>query len=407
MPRVREEVLAAVDPDRLVRLLQRMVQIQSYSNTPGEGELARWLGGELRARGLEVAHQQVAEGRLNTVAWSRGTGTGPSLMLNGHIDTNMAGLGWTRDPLGGEVADGCIYGIGVSNMKAADAAMVEAVTAVRAAGVKTRGDVCLAFVVGELQGGVGTLRLLEEGVRSDFFVVGEPTDLALLTLHAGSFECAIHVTGRTRHLSKMEEAVNAIEKMYSVIQRLKQVRFQGAERADYAGLQRLNLGAIRGGMGKEYLDWRVPSVPDYCTIKVAGRIAPGQTPEGALGDIRAALTDLQREDRDLQFEAELLSDRVKRFMPAFEIATDHPFVRRLAAAHREVTGQEPRVGDVAPYKFYGTDAGHLGGQGGMTGLVYGPGGKFNTMADERVELTDLVAAARVYALTILDTCGVA
>jgi acetylornithine deacetylase len=43
----------------------------------------------------------------------------------------------------------------------------------------------------------------------------------------------------------------------------------------------------------------------------------------------------------------------------------------------------------------------------MTGVVYGPGGKYNTMPDLRVEIPDVVAAARVYALMILETCGVA
>jgi acetylornithine deacetylase len=391
----------------VVRLLQRMIQSQSYSNTPGEGALARWLGADLKTIGLEVDHQEVAPERLNTVAWLRGTGGRPSLMLNGHIDTNPAGEGWSKDPIGGVVEGGFVYGIGVSNMKAADAAMVEAVTAVRAAGIRTQGDVCVALVVGELQGGVGTLHLLERGVRTDYFIVGEPTDLSLLILHAGAFEFKVHVIGRTRHLSKMEEGVSAIDKMYDVIQALKRMKFSGADRQDYAGLNRLNVGVIRGGMTREYMEWRVPQVPDFCTIKVAGRLAPSQTPDSALEDVRATLTALRERDPDLEFEVEGTPYHIRGYMPAFEVDREHPFVQRLAAAHREVTGQEPRVGDVAPYKFYGTDAAHLAGQGGMTGVVYGPGGKYNTMADERVDVADLVAAARAYALTIVDTCGVA
>ncbi len=88
-----------------------------------------------------------------------------------------------------------MYGIGVSNMKAADAAYVGAVQAVQRSGVRLRGDVVLAFVVGELQGGVGTVHLLREGVRADRFIVGEPTDLAALTLHAGSLEYELVTRG--------------------------------------------------------------------------------------------------------------------------------------------------------------------------------------------------------------------
>jgi acetylornithine deacetylase len=41
----------------------------------------------------------------------------------------------------------------------------------------------------------------------------------------------------------------------------------------------------------------------------------------------------------------------------------------------------------------------------MVGLVYGPGGKYNTMPDERVERRDLLDAARVYARVIVETCA--
>jgi acetylornithine deacetylase len=404
VPDPRERVLAAVDADRLVGHLQSMVQAQSYCNTPGESQLARSLLRELQERGLEASEHAVAQGRVQTLGWLRGEGGGPSLMLNGHIDTNMVGEGWTTDPFGGRLQDGCVYGLGVSNMKAADAAMVEAVTAVKLSGVRQSGDVCLALVVGELQGGLGTLRLLDDGVRADYFLVGEPTDLAVLTLHAATFEFFVHVTGRTRHMSKREEGVSAIEKMYAVIRTLEHVRFTGADRIDYAGLHRLNVGVIRGGMSREYLEWRAAMVPDFCTIKVAGRIAPGQTAQSALDDVHIALEDLRRREPDLEFKLELASTANKPFRPPFEVDLGHPFVQSLASAHTRVTGAAPMVGDVAPYKFYGTDAAHLA-KAGMIGAVYGPGGKYNTMPDERVEIVDLVNAARVYALMIAETCG--
>jgi acetylornithine deacetylase len=125
-----------------------------------------------------------------------------------------------------------------------------------------------------------------------------------------------------------------------------------------------------------------------------------------VADITAVLSRLRERDPDLNSEVELMAPAAKVYMPAFEVDSNHPFVRNLVAVHREVSGQEPRVGDVAPYKFYGTDAAHLSSRAGMIGLVYGPGGKYNTMPDERVEIADIVTAAKVYALMIIDTCGV-
>jgi len=401
----RERVLASINPERLLAVLRQMLGFRSYSASPGELALARWLADLLRTRGFEVVQPVIDGNRVNTLAWLRGSADRPSLMLNGHIDTNMLGLGWTRDPWAGEIGDGYVFGLGASNMKAADAAMIEAITAVREAGVDLEGDACLAMVVGELQGGIGTLRLLDEGIRTDYFIVGEPTDLALLTLHAGSFEFSIEVIGRSRHMSKMEEAVNAIQHMCKVVDVLGTFRFKASGRPRYTTLQRLNIGSIRGGVGSEAQDWRAPVVPDYCVLRGAARFAPDQTPQSALEEIEVALRNLQQRDPDLVFTLRLAPPETKRVMSPFEVDQDDPFIQRLAANHRQLAGAEPAMGAIAPYRYYGTDAGHLA-QHGMVGVVYGPGGAFNTMADERVVLADIELAARAYALAIVDTCGV-
>ncbi len=119
--------------------------------------------------------------------------------------------------------------------------------------------------------------------------------------------------------------------------------------------------------------------------------------------MRGLLDRLSREDPD--FKADIRSNRVGQslVMNPFEVDPEADIVRTLVAAHRQVTGSELKVGDVAPYKFYGTDASHLA-RAGMIGVVYGPGGAFNTMPDERVALKDLKDAARVYARTIVQTC---
>ena len=79
-------------------------------------------------------------------------------------------------------------------------------------------------------------------------------------------------------------------------------------------------------------------------------------------------------------------------------------MRTVRRAHVEIAGAEPLVGAPAPYRYYGTDAAHLS-RAGMVGLVYGPGGRYNTMPDERVDLVDLFTAARVYARTIVEVCS--
>jgi acetylornithine deacetylase len=110
----RHRALAALELDRLLGLLRAMLRFRSFSASQGEPELARWLAGKLRSRSLEVARSPVPSERLNMLGWLLGSGGGPSLMLNGHIDTNMAGVCWGRDPWGADVEDGFVYGLGAS-----------------------------------------------------------------------------------------------------------------------------------------------------------------------------------------------------------------------------------------------------------------------------------------------------
>lgn len=406
-PRQRTDELVSralqhLDENELVSLLQRMVQFRSYSAGGEEGDIAKYVAAYTSEMGLEAELDEVEPNRFNVISSLRGTGGGKSLMFNGHLDTNPAGSGWTRDPFAGEVDEGFIYGIGVSNMKAADAAYIAAVRAVQRAGIELRGDIILAHVVGELQGGVGSAHLVRQGIRADRFIVGEPTDLAVLTLHAGSIELQVTTYGKTRHLSKMEEAVDAIEKMLPVMARLKSMEFSGPP--DEAGVRRVAIGTIRGGLGPDHQDWRPALIADTCTIKLSVRFGPDQNLDTVLEDIRRELAALQSTDPDLEIEVKPNVSGQRLLMGPFSVAEDADIVQNVIEGHKKVTGKLPRVGAVAPYKFYGTDAYHLA-QAGMTGVVYGPGGKYNTMPDERVELDDLFAAARVYIHAIIATCA--
>ena len=116
------DLLAAIDARESLEFLARMIRFKSYSGTPGESELAHFTVDAMKGLGLE-AHVQPVEGdRANAIGRCRGTGGGKSLMFNGHLDTNPVTEGWTVDPLGGVYDDRFVYGIGVSNMKASDAA---------------------------------------------------------------------------------------------------------------------------------------------------------------------------------------------------------------------------------------------------------------------------------------------
>ena len=396
--------MAAVDDAADLALLQTMIRMRSYSAGGEESALARKLVAEMQVLGLDARLQEVEPGRFNAVGVLKGSGGGKSLMLNGHIDTNPVGVGWTVDPFSGLVRDGFVHGIGVSNMKASCAAFFGAARAMVRSGVTRRGDLVLAFVVGELQGGVGTKKLVADGTRTDYFIVGEPTDLAVMTLHAANVEFAVHTFGDTRHMSKAEEAVSAIDTMYLVIERLTRMTFSGPATAEHASVRRLNIGSMRAGLGRDHLDWRTPQVPDVATIKVAVRYGPGQTATSVLADVQRELDALHQADPRVKAEIAPPAASNTNRTDAFEIAKDAPIVGLVRTAHERVMRRAPAVGAVAPYRYYGTDAPFLAAVGSQ-GVVCGVGGKYNTMPDEKVELTDFHGGTRIYASVAADICA--
>ncbi|HUU33050.1 MAG TPA: M20/M25/M40 family metallo-hydrolase, partial [Vicinamibacterales bacterium] len=228
--------------------------------------------------------------------------------------------------------------------------------------------------------------------------------LAVMTLHAANVEFAVHTFGDTRHMSKAEEAVSAIDTMYPIIERLKHMTFSGPATAEHASVRRLNIGSMRAGLGREYLDWRTPQVPDVATIKVAVRYGPGQTAASVLADVQRELDALHQADPRVKAEIAPPAASNTNRTDAFEIAQDAPIVGIVSAAHERVMHRAPAVGAVAPYRYYGTDAPFLAAVGSQ-GVVCGVGGKYNTMPDEKVELTDFHGGTRIYASVAAGVCA--
>ena len=399
-----DEILACIDRDACLGLLARMVQHKSYSQTEGEKDLVRFMAAQMEAFGLETELTPVPGDRLNAVGRLRGAGGGASLLFNGHVDTNPVTEGWTVDPWAGTIDQDFIYGIGVSNMKAGDAAYLCALRTLVEQGVKLKGDVILTFVVGELQGGVGTKALMDQGLRADYFINSEPTDLQAMTMHAAAFTFIIELTGKTRHLSKREEAVDAILAACDVIPRLNAMTFSDAPTPEHASINRVHVGVAHGALGRDLAEWRPAQVADFVRLRGSGRYAPGQTEEHALLDMRRELDALEARFPGLQ--AVLTAERTlgRATMPSFQVARNSRIVRSINAAYQAVRGEAQPTGAVLPPGYYGTDAGHLLESGGMEGVVCGPGGRFNTMPDERVDIVDFLDMIRIYVRVILDIC---
>ncbi|WWD20511.1 hypothetical protein CI109_104987 [Kwoniella shandongensis] len=387
-------------------VLQKLIQIKSYSKTDGELAATSHMVIIMRSIGLDSKLFKFDnDTRQNAVGVWKGKGKGKNLLFNGHLDTNPVTEGWTVDPWGGLIRDGMIYGIGVSNMKSGCAAYFCAVQTLLASGWKPSGDITLTFVVGELQGGVGTAALIEQGVcdNADYFVNCEPSDLKAITMHAESQIFRIELTGVTRHMSKREEATDALLAATDLIPRLTDLTFPNAKNEDVESCNRCHVGVVRAGLGREMADWRPPQVADFAVIRGAARFGPGQTPS----DVRSALDKACQQTRDcfpsLQYE---ITFEQADGMPSFEVPKDAYIVKALNKVYEQVRpNQTQPTGVLKPQCFYGSDAGHLYEKLGMEGIVCGPGGKYNTMPDERVEIVDYVDCIKMFIRLIMDVCG--
>jgi acetylornithine deacetylase len=403
-------VLAHVDAQELIDLASALIRIPSFKTE--ETPVALFLDDFFRQRGYRVDLQEIEPGRLQTIATLPGTGGGASLMLNGHTDINALTRRWTRDPWTPSLEGDRLYGHGVQNMKGGLTSIIMTAEAIRRSGVRLAGDLVVACVAGETQGGEGTHALMERGLRTDAAVVAEPFGADhLVTVHSGIVHMAIHTYGVTGHIGRLEGTVNAVHTMTAVIDALAGVQFRHTPRPDLPAFPRLNVGSIIGGRGQDYVLVEPPYVPDVCTIIVDVHFLPGQTVDGIVADIRRALEPVAARDPRLRYEIEIpppasFKGRRRLVMEPFDIPVDAPIVQAVARSYRAVTGQDPKaIGTVLPHSYSADDTCHLW-KAGIPCLLYGPGVvRGNADQDDScVLVSEMETVTRVLALTALDVC---
>ena len=403
-PRLDEEIRR----EEIVELMRGLQAFQSFppNESPCMAYLAEWLRARGIAAGLPELHDE--PGRVNLVARLRGSGGGRSLMLNGHLDIDPIADNYPGDPWKCFEENDKLYGHGLGNMKAGMAAMAAATVAIERARVPITGDLLYTAVVGELQGGVGAVELVRQGYLADCTLVGEPSgDLKIVTEHAGALQMLIHVMGLSAHIGSLHQvkAVNAIEKMGKVVDRLKGVNFDTPSRPNFPGLPRLIVGGIHGGWGRSYTRWRASLVPDFCSIIVEVRGLPGQDWNKTRGEVEAVLRQLAAEDSDLRYEIEVPPATYgphwngnKVVALGLEVPKDHYLPQSIARHHQGVMEQEPEWTALASWN----DSGHYTAAG-STSVVYGPSSKPDN-GGVYVEIDRIVAAARVQARVAAQVC---
>jgi acetylornithine deacetylase len=404
-----QQVLDAYDRSEMLQLASDLARLQSFTTqeTPVAEYLARFLG----QRGFAVELQEVEPGRFQCIARIPGAGGGRSLMLNGHTDIDPLTIGWRRDPWKPVTEGDVLYGHGLLNMKGGVAAMIEAVLALRRAEVRLRGDLVIAAVVGELQAGVGTVHLLERGVRTDAAIVTEPYGgRNVTTVHAGRWQAAITAYGRGVHHSRREQGVDAIAAMLDVIREVNRMPLSGGPWARVPGVPRLNVGSLIGGHGPDHEIAGAYYVADICSAIVDIRHGPGQTGPSMTADLMATIEGALTAHPGVRYEivapppAHFRNGRHQ--FPVFDLPVDQPIVGVVVRNVETVTGKPPdSVGVHLPGSLASDDTGHLWAAG-IPCVLYGPTGPREpaTDSDGGVSITEMETCAKVIALSALEFC---
>ncbi|HUH12458.1 MAG TPA: ArgE/DapE family deacylase [Longimicrobiales bacterium] len=404
-------VLAAVDTDALVSALGRLIALDSSDGreTPAQEAVAalmRELGLEVDVWDLDLPalrrdpsySEELGREHALGVVGRWGGGSGPTLVLNGHVDVVPAGEldRWSVPPFRATVRDGRLYGRGAADMKGGLLCALFAIRALRDAGAEPAARVLVQSVVGEEDGGLGTLAAVRRGHTGDAAIVLEPTRLALAPAQAGAFNFRVTVPGRAAHGALRAEGVDPIEKfipLYAALRELERRRnarprhpmFE-ADALPYA----LCVGTVRAGV------W-ASTVAESLTFEGRLGIAPDEDPAAARAELADTLVRAAAADEWLLEHPPVLEWWGGQFAPA-ATDPDHPIVGAVAGAIEGVTGR-PAVVQGMPY---GADMRLLANEGGTATVLFGPGDVRRAHApDEYVEIRELETATRVLALTIL------
>lgn len=416
-----QRVMDAIDADRVIDLASRLIAVPSLSGDEIAGQDV--VAGLLGDAGLAVETWDTPVAVLSDSPWfsaevdrdvircvtgalgARGmrAGTRPSLLLNGHIDVVPTGDpgDWTTPPFAPAVRDGRLYGRGACDMKGGLAAALHALEALGAAGVRLGGTVTLASVLGEEDGGCGTLALLERGIGADGCVIMEPTDCTVVPAVAGALSWRIQVRGLSAHGCLREEGVSAIEAfapVHRAVLDLERRRNARAPDALFAWLERpfaICGGRIAGG------DWP-SSEMDWLLWEGRYGVAPGEDLPAARAEFEQAIAAAAAGDAWLRDHPPTVEWWGGQFYPG-RTSSDAPVVTCVRDAAATVTGAPVDVRGMP----YGCDLGLTTNVGHIPTVVFGPGDVRDAhRPDESVPIADLVTVARTIALTAMRFCGV-
>jgi len=394
------------------QLLLRALAIPSV--TGNEAEVTDFLRGEFASLGLDTSLVPISEdirsdpdftkmspdrtfeGRANLLAVRKGSGGGRSVILQSHVDVVQPDAGW--DDAFVPRADGdVIRARGACDAKGQVATIFLALKTLQQMGVALAGDVQCQLVIEEESGGNGALEMIRRGHRADAAVVLEPTGCRVHPANRGAVWFQLTVTGKSVHMGRTHEGVNAIDKAYEAIRCMRSyydgliARSRGYrlfEGYDYP--VQLCIGMIRGGTHPS-------AVAGEATVEGGGGFLPNISMQQVKQDLHDAIASSP--DEWLRSHFELRFDKLHN--DSFEFPADHPLPVALSKACREAG----IPGEVTGWNV-SCDARLYNRLADLPTLVFGAADIQEAHSDgEKVSMEELLNGARGLALGMIDWCN--
>lgn len=391
----KAEAMTFVDQAMLVDLLRQMVAIPSR-NPPGEEKaLAEFLAAKAREWGLEASLiPEPFPDRPQVVITHRGAVGGRTLVLNGHLDTvsEIDASQWTVPPFEGVIKDGKLYGRGAADMKGGLAAALMAARALREARALPEGDLVIQGAVGEEKGEPGTRHLLvDKGIRGNWGIVLEPTELRIAIAERGLAWYHIVVKGVAGHASNPSQAVNPIGRAAKTVQSIENYHRELSQRRHaILGSPTATVTMIQGGT-KENI------IPANCLVAVDRRTIPGETVAQVEAELRNLLEDLRQADPAFQYDLKLVGE----FAPS-EIPASHDLVRIVSRNVVDTLGRPAEIWGTP----YGSDVRNFVNDANIPAVTFGPGSIAQAHGfDEFVDINEVVQCSKVLVGVAIDLLG--
>jgi acetylornithine deacetylase/succinyl-diaminopimelate desuccinylase-like protein len=365
-------------PKEAAAITAELVAIRSY---PGEeGPVQRRVAEWLQASGLEPELQATEGDRPNVIARVE-NGPGPTLLLNGHVDTVLAVEGWSSDPWTPRRDGDRLYGLGAADMKSGVAAAMLATRDLARNRDRWRGSIVFSSVVDEEAYSIGARALIASGIQADYCVVSESSWERPALGSVGKVLLRVDVTGKAAHASWPWEGINAATEAARLVARLDEIPL--LEHPRMRG-SRCVLSFASGN------DQYVITVPEKARVILNRMIVAGESSESVHAEVQALVDNLES-----PATFELAID--PPYYPPWETDAEHPLALALARAYEAEARRQPEW----RYSGFG-DMNLFSEEAGIPTVMIGPRGENYHQADEWVDVPSIAATSRLLVRMALD-----